>query len=322
MMNIIDEIKNRILKGGEITCEEAIALMHIGDEALNLLYAAANEIREKFMGSGVDLCTIMNAKSGRCSEDCKYCAQSAHYQTGIDEYALLSYEEILERALEMEGEGAHRFSLVTSGRGMTEEDFERLLMIYYRLSQDTNLKLCASHGIISYEQAVRLKQMGVSMYHHNIETSSRYYKEICSTHTYQDRIDTIKNVQRAGLTLCCGGIIGMGETIKDRIQMVFEIKALGIKSIPINILNPVKGTPLQNTEKISPKEILKTLAVSRLVIPDAFIRYAGGRIALGEMQNMGFKAGVNAALVGNYLTTVGNKVKDDIEMIKNEGLEI
>lgn len=322
---MIDEVKNRILKGGEITYEEAMELMHIREDdhqALKHLYAAANEIREKMMGNGVDLCTIMNAKSGRCSEDCKYCAQSVHYQTGVQEYSLLCYDEILERALEMEREGAHRFSLVTSGRGVDEEDFKKLLSIYHRLSQDTHLKLCASHGIISYEQAIKLKEAGVSMYHHNIETSSNYYGQICSTHTYQDRIDTIKNVQRAGLALCCGGIIGMGETIEDRIHMAFEIKQLGIQSIPINILTPVKGTPLQNVDKISPKEILKILAVYRLIIPGAFIRYAGGRITLGEMQNMGFKAGVNAALVGNYLTTVGNKIKDDIEMIRCEGLEV
>ncbi|QEK11038.1 biotin synthase BioB [Crassaminicella thermophila] len=325
MKKLIEEVKKRIIDGGEITYEEALKFMGISEkdeEMLKFLFDAANIIREKFVGNKADLCTIMNAKSGRCSENCKYCAQSAHHKTGVEEYDLLDYDKILKRALEMERDGAHRFSLVTSGRGIDEQDFEKLLNIYKRLSMDTNLKICASHGIISYEQAVRLKEAGVCMYHHNVETSERFYESICSTHNYQDRIDTIKNVKKAGLDLCCGGIIGLGENIEDRVKMAFEIKGLGIKSIPINILNPIKGTPLENQEKVSALEALKTMAVYRLIIPDGYIRYAGGRIALGEMQNIGFKAGVNAALVGNYLTTIGNKIVEDVKMIKGEGFEV
>ncbi|QZY54790.1 biotin synthase BioB [Crassaminicella profunda] len=325
MKTFIKEIKERILAEGQITYEEAVKLMEIDEkdeETLTILFDAANSVREKFVGNQADLCTIMNAKSGRCSEDCKYCAQSSHYQTGVEVYDLLEYDKILKRALEMERDGAHRFSLVTSGRGMEEEDFEKLLKIYQRLKMDTNLKICASHGIISYEQAIKLKEAGVSMYHHNVETSKEFYESICTTHTYEDRINTIKNVQKAELDLCCGGIIGLGETCKDQVKMAFEIKELGIKSVPINILNAIKGTPLENNEKISPLKALKTMAVFRLVIPDGSIRYAGGRIALGEMQHVGFKAGVNAALVGNYLTTVGNKITEDIKMIKEQGFEV
>ncbi|MCT4605561.1 MAG: biotin synthase BioB [Marinisporobacter sp.] len=325
MKTFIKEIEERILAGGEITYEEAVKLMEIdekNEEILNVLFDAANRIREKFVGNEADLCTIMNVKSGRCSEDCKYCAQSSHYQTGVDVYGLLDYDKILERALEMQRDGAGRFSLVTSGRGMNGEDFEKLLKIYEKLVQDTNLKICASHGIISYEQAKKLKLAGVSMYHHNLETSKEFYGSICTTHTYEDRINTIKNVQKSGLDLCCGGIIGMGETIEDQVRMAFEIKGLGIKSVPINILNPVKGTPLEDTKKIAALESLKTMAVFRLIIPDGSIRYAGGRIALGDLQYVGFKAGVNAALVGNYLTTVGNKIVEDIEMIKKQGFKV
>ncbi|MEW9121670.1 MAG: biotin synthase BioB [Thermotaleaceae bacterium] len=325
MRLFIDEMKEKVLNGEEITYQEALKLMKIDEkdeEGLTAFYKGANEIRKKYAGNKVDLCTIMNAKSGKCSEDCKYCAQSVHYTTGVEEYGLLDYDKILDRALEMEKEGAHRFSLVTSGRGIDGEDFERLLEIYSRLKKDTNLKICASHGIITYEQAVKFKEAGVSMYHHNVETSSSYYGEICTTHSYSDRIDTIENIQKAGMELCCGGIIGMGESVEDRVKMAFEIKGLGVKSIPINILNPIAGTPLEGKRTMVPIEALKTMALYRFVIPDCYIRYAGGRMLLGDLQEVGFRAGVNAALVGNYLTTIGSKIEDDIRMVRCEGLEI
>ncbi|MDK2799229.1 MAG: biotin synthase [Clostridiales bacterium] len=320
MKDFIKKVENKIMSGQSIVFEEAVQLSET--ENIEQLFTAANRIREKFKGNKVDLCTIMNAKSGKCSENCKYCAQSAHYHTGVQEYPLISVEEALERARENEKCGAHRFSLVTSGKSLSEEDFEKVIEIYKVLRKETGMKLCASHGIISYEQAVRLKNVGVTMYHHNIETSREYFDKICDTHSYQDRINTIKNVMAAGLDICCGGIIGMGESMEDRIKMAFEIKELGIKSIPVNVLNPIKGTPMENIEPLSPEEILKIMSLFRFIIPDGFIRYAGGRNALGELQNLGFKAGVNAALVGNYLTTVGNSISQDIEMIQKEGLEV
>lgn len=325
MINKINEFTERILAGGEITKAEAFELITIEDtneEVLAALYEGANKIRTKFVGSKADLCTIMNAKSGKCSEDCKFCAQSVHYNTGVQEYELLNYESILARAKEMEECGAHRFSLVTSGKGVEDIDFDEIVEIYRRLSKDTNLKLCASHGVIDYDKAVKLKEAGVIMYHHNVETSPEFYEEICTTHSYQERVDTIKNIVDSGLEICCGGILGLGEQKKDRIDMAFEIKDMGVKSIPMNVLNPVEGTPMGGNDVLTPDEILKTLAVYRFVIPDCFIRYAGGRNALRERQNIGFRAGVNAALVGNYLTTVGNNIKEDIEMITCEGFNI
>ncbi|SHJ73439.1 biotin synthase BioB [Paramaledivibacter caminithermalis] len=325
MKKIISEVTQRILNGGEITYDEAIKLINIDEndeEILEELFCGANKIRKQFVGKKADLCTIMNTKSGKCSEDCKFCAQSAHYETGVDEYELLDYDRILERAKEMEKSGVHRFSLVTSGKGIRDKDFEKIVDIYKKLSRDTNLKLCASHGIVNYEQATKLKEAGVSMYHHNLETSKDYYSEICTTHTYEDRIETIKNVMKAGLEICCGGIIGMGETREDRLKMAFEIKELGIKSVPLNVLNPIKGTPLEDIEVLSPNEILKTMALYRYIIPNCYIRYAGGRMALKDKQNIGFKAGVNGALTGNYLTTIGNNIKQDKEMIMCEGFEL
>lgn len=318
------DITDRILKGGKIKTEEALKLININEddmESLESLFQGANAIRKRFVGKKADLCTIMNTRSGKCSEDCKFCARSSHYKTGVDEYELLDYDKILERAKEMEEAGVHRFSLVTSGRGMQNKDFEAIVEIYQKLSRDTNLKLCASHGIIDYDQAIRLKEAGVQMYHHNVEACKDYYSDICTTHTYEDRIDTIEAVMNSGLEICCGGILGMGETKEDRIKMAFEIKDLGVKSVPLNVLSPIKGTPLEDTELLSPNEILKTMALYRYIIPDCYIRYAGGRMALKEKQNIGFKAGVNGALTGNYLTTIGNNIKQDKEMIICEGFD-
>ncbi|MCY6370796.1 biotin synthase BioB [Clostridium ganghwense] len=326
MKEFIINIKEKILNGGSIEFEEALKIINIDgndSETLGVLFEGANQIRKRFLGNKVDLCTIINGKSGRCSEDCKYCAQSAHYNTGVKEYKLLKYEEILDRALEVQGQGAHRFSIVTSGKGISsEEELDKLVEIYSRLRKDTTLNLCASHGIVSYEQLKRLREAGVSMYHHNIETSSSNYSNICTTHTYEDRIKTVKNVQKSGMDICCGGIIGMGESAEDRVKMAFEIKELGIKSVPINVLTPIKGTPCENIEILLPLQILKTMSVFRYIIPDAYIRYAGGRMALKDKQALGFRAGVNAALVGNYLTSIGSKIEDDKEMISCLGLEI
>ncbi|KNF07531.1 biotin synthase [Gottschalkia purinilytica] len=325
MISYIEKLTNEILNGRKITYEEALNLINIDNNdlgILNVLFENANKIRDKFNGKKADLCTIMNAKSGKCSENCTFCAQSSHYNTGVEEYPLVSYDDAYKRAKEMEAKGAHRFSLVTSGRGMTDKELEDIIDIYKRLKENTTINLCTSLGIISYEQAKKLVEAGVTMYHHNVETSSDYYKNVCTTHSYDERIETIRNVKKAGMEVCCGGIIGMGESIEDRIKMAFEIRELEVESIPINILNPIKGTPLENNESLEPMEILKTMAVYRFIIPKSYIRYAGGRMLLEDTQNIGLRAGVNALLVGNYLTTIGNDIDQDKKMVEEEGLEI
>lgn len=326
MKKFIEEVIQKILDGNEISYDEALKLINIDEkntEILDLFFSGANKIREKYVGNKANLCTIMNAKSGRCSEDCKYCAQSVHYNTGVTEYSLLNYDEILERALEVQVLGVHKFSLVTSGRGIScDEEMNKLVEIYTRLNKDTNLKLCASHGILTFEQLSKLKQAGVSTYHHNVETSSDNYKNICTTHDYEERIKTIKNAVKVGLEVCCGGIFSMGESKDDRVKMAFEIKSLGITSIPLNILMPIKGTPYEDLKVISPLEIIKTMALFRYIIPNSYIRYAGGRMALKDKQSLGFNAGINAALVGNFLTTIGSNVENDKKMIINAGLDI
>lgn len=325
MKKYIVKLKNKILSGKEINYEEALNLISIDTNNKNnfdILLKSANEIREYFMGRKVDLCTIINAKSGKCSEDCKFCAQSSHYKTGIEEYSLLDYNEILKRAKEMESKGVHRFSLVTSGKGMTGKEFNDILNIYEGLRENTNLKLCASLGIIDYEQAKKLKSAGVTTYHHNVETSKDNFYNICTTHTYKDRIKTIEDAKRAGLDVCVGGIIGMNESKEQRLKMAFEIRELDVKSIPINILNPIKNTPMEDYDILEPMEILKTTAVFRFIIPNVYIRYAGGRLSLKGYDKIGFNGGVNSAIVGDYLTTVGNGIENDKKMIIEQGLEL
>lgn len=320
MNSLLFSIENKLKRGYTITYEEAVNLIEseVPDDEL---FSLADRICKEHKGYKVDLCSIINAKSGSCSENCKYCAQSAHYNTDIQSYPLIGIEDVLEMAKENEKEGVNRFSIVTSGGSLEEKDFQKILEMLRVLKKETGLKLCASLGSITYMQAILLKQAGLSIYHHNIETCREYYSEICDTHTYDDRIVTVKNAMKAGLEVCCGGIVGMGESMEQRIKMAFEIRELGMKSIPLNILNPVKGTPLENTRGLKPVEVLRTISFFRLIIPYADIRYAGGRISLGKHQAQGFKAGINAMMVGNYLTTTGNKIIDDLKMIRSMGLE-
>ncbi|RXM57602.1 biotin synthase BioB [Clostridium tetani] len=323
MKNIILEIEEKIYSDKDITFNEAITLFQSSyDKNLKNLLDAANRIRNKFNGNIVDLCSIMNAKSGRCSEDCKFCAQSEHYNTNTKKYNMINMSDALNLAKENKEHGINRFSLVTSGKALTSNDFEKALEIYKEINKRVNINLCASLGILSYNQLLQLKNVGVTMYHHNLETSREYYNKICTTHSYDERIETINDAKKAGLMVCSGGIIGMGETITDRIKLAFELKSLQIQSIPINILNPVKGTPLEYTKRLEQNDILKTIAIFRFINPKASIRLAGGRNLIDNSGKNCFRAGANATISGNYLTTSGNKINDDIEMIKSLGLSL
>lgn len=323
MREFIKGLERRILDGGAIEFEEAMKLASIEDiEDLEQLYNSANNIRHVFCGNEVDLCTIMNAKSGRCSEDCKFCAQSAHYKTNAEVYDLVSKEAALNLAKENEDEGVNRFSLVTSGKGLTGSDFIKVLDIYEELNKEVKMDLCASLGILRYDDLIKLRKKGIKMYHHNLETSREYYEEICTTHSYDERIDTINAAKKAGMTVCSGGIIGLGESLEDRVKLAFQLRYLEVKSIPVNILNPVKGTPLENSESLSQEEILKTIAIFRLVNPEALIRLAGGRNLIDEFGKNCFNTGANATITGNYLTTSGNKICDDKKMVRELKLEV
>lgn len=321
MEYFIKSMTEKVLNGDSISFEEGIKLMAV-EKDLDILLASANAIRKHYVGNQASLCTIINGKSGKCSEDCKFCAQSAHYNTGVDEYEMLDTDAIFEQAKAVEAEGVHKFSIVTSGKELLDSDLEKLIPIYERLVNETSLDICASHGILNLEQAKKLKAMGIKTYHHNVETSKKNYSKICTTHDYSERVDTIKACQEAGLDVCCGGILGLGESREDRIKMAFEVKNLDIKSIPLNFLMPIPGTPMALNEVLSIEEILKTLAVFRFVNPKAYIRYAGGRAMLEDRHIEGFSGGVNAALVGNYLTTVGSNIKQDKSLLESLGFEL
>lgn len=320
MVDIILNLESKVNNEERLSFEEAMKLSKVSD--LEALCKAADRIREKFNGNVVDLCTIMNAKSGKCSENCKYCAQSSHYKTSVDEYSLVGLEEALKLARENELCGVNRFSLVTSGRGLSGKEFEEILRIYEVLRAETKLKLCASLGILNYEQLLALNKVGVTKYHHNIEASRNYFNKICTTHSYEDRINTIENAKKAGMTICSGGIIGMGESLEDRVNMMLELSKLQVSSIPINVLNPIKGTPLEGSEPLEEGEILRTIALFRFINPKAFIRFGAGRNFLREYGKSGFTSGINATITGNYLTTSGNNIADDKAMVKELGLEV
>jgi len=271
----------------------------------------------------VVFCAIINAKSGRCSEDCAFCAQSAHHQTDITDRSLTDIRDIISYAKTLEGYGVKRLSLVSSGRGVSDDDLSRFLSIYSALKEHTRLSLCASHGIVTLKQARKLKANGVTRYHHNLETGESYFPHICTTHTYQERLATIHTALEAGLEICCGGLIGLGESVRDRIELAFTLQKLGVKSIPLNVLMPVKGTPLENNKIVSASELLKTVALFRCINPTAKIRFAGGRPLFdSQTQMQSLKYGFDALMIGDYLTKKGMDIETDIINLKNSGLRI
>ncbi|MCI5726003.1 MAG: biotin synthase BioB [Clostridium sp.] len=312
MMSINDYIE-KIKSGIMLDKEDALKLAEID---IDKLCKAADELRKYYCGNQFDICTIINGKSGRCSENCKFCAQSSHYETLAEEYPLLETEEVLRDAKYNYDNGIHRYSVVTSGRKLSDKEVDKISETYKVIKRAINIELCASHGLLTEEQFKKLKDAGVSRIHNNLETSRNNFSNVCTTHTFEDKIETIKRAQRAGLSVCSGGIIGMGETLEDRIDMALDIRALGIKSIPVNILNPIKGTPYEKIKGIDYDEICKTIAIFRFLIPDAYIRMAGGRGLLEDKGLRAFKSGANAAISGDMLTTSGITIKDDMEMLR------
>lgn len=321
--DLIFEVGKKVLNGGAISREEAIALTKIEEADIPILLGVANKVRETFTGNRVDTCEIVNARSGGCSENCKFCAQSAHHETKIEVYPLMSEEDILAAAKKAEKDGAYRFCIVTAGRGMEgDPDFNRIVNAIKRIGEETSLGRCCSLGTLQDEHVADLKAAGISRYHHNLETSRSNFNNICTTHTYDERVSTIKRIKNAGLQACSGCIIGMGETWEQRVELAFDLKELDVDSIPVNVLNSIKGTALEGSQKLKPMEILQAFAIFRLILPTKIIRYAGGREHnLGELVPLGFLSGVNGMLIGNYLTTQGKGASDDLNMVSNLGLE-
>lgn len=278
--------------------------------------------KENFKGS-VEFCSIISAKTGACSENCKYCSQSIHNHANIEIHPMLSVEEVKKAAISAKERGATRFAIVTSGRKLSGRDFETVLEMIKTVANIEGLKCCACLGLLVEEQMKKIKEAGCDRYNHNINTSENYYDKICTTHKFQDRINTVKLAEKCGMTNCTGVIIGMGEDRVDRINMALTLKELKPKSVPINFLNPIKGTPLENYEdKIDEEEILKTICIFRIILPDVYLRYAGGRTTRfsDEYQKLGLYAGINALIVGNYLTTAGATKEHDAKLLNELGL--
>lgn len=319
-MSVTEDLKEKVLSGGTITRDEAIALWK---EPIEALGKAADEIRRKFCGDSFDMCTIINGKSGCCPEDCKYCAQSAHYGIGgTESYGLLSTEEILKEAKYNDEKGVLRFSIVTSGKRLSESEVDRLCETIRAIRRETSLQVCVSLGLLDEEQFMKLKAAGASRVHCNLETSRRYFPQVCTTHTYDEKIGTIRSAERAGLELCSGGIMGLGETAEDRIDMVITARELGVRSVPVNLLNPIKGTPYENNEILTAEEAARCVAVFRFLIPDGNIRLAGGRGLLEDKGKICFESGANAAISGDMLTTAGITVDTDKKLLDELGYKV
>ena len=285
---------------------------------LSELIQIADRIREDSIGARLDLCAILNAKSGLCSQDCKFCSQSAHHKTKVEAYPLKKSEEIVKAARRAKYIGAGRFGIVTSGNRLLDKELNEISESIKEIRKNVGIKVCASLGELSKEQLLTLKKAGLSRYHHNIESSPRYFKKIVREHTFSDRLRTIKAAKAVGLEVCSGGIIGMGETFNDRLQMALILKELGVDSVPINILVPIKGTPLENIKPLSPQEAIRTIAIFRIILKDKTVKIAAGReSALKDFQGTAFMAGANGMIIGGYLTIKGNSVKADHKLIKD-----
>jgi biotin synthase len=321
MEQIVEALKRRAVAKRDLGLEEGIALFRYGREKPFELIAAAAEIREYFKGKRVNLCGIINAKSGLCPEDCAFCAQSVRYATGAPEYPFIGKEAIIQGARQAKATGAHMFGIITSGtRVKSEEEWDE---IYGAVSEMNKLgiKPCVSLGMLDINRARKLKEAGLFRYHHNLETARSYFDTICTTHAYQENIDTIMAAQSAGLSTCSGGIIGMGESMEQRIELAITLKELNVDCIPFNILNPRQGTPLQDMEHLPPLELLVTIAIFRFILPNKDIKLCGGKETnLRQLLPLGIVAGCNSLMIGNYLTTAGRSPELDIEMVRDLGL--
>ena len=323
MRKEIQKIGDKVLEGGSVSMKEILPLLEAKGPDVMDLVAVANRVRVEFNGNEIDLCSLLNAKSGKCSEDCAFCAQSAHYQTDAPTYPLMNADQMVKEAREAQKRRTGRFCLISSGRQLNDKEFEVILSGLNRIRKETTLDLDCSLGTLSEERAEALKRVGVTRYNHNLETAESHFSKICTTHSFQDRVQTIEVLKGQGFSICCGGIIGLGESPQQRLELAFSVRQLGIECIPFNILNPRPGTPLEHSESIPPIEIIKTISLFRLVLPKGTIKIAGGRETnLRDLQSLALLAGANGLIVGNYLTTPGRNAEDDLTMIRDVGFQI
>lgn len=300
-------------------------LLELYELPIEELIEISSKVTKENFEEEVEFCSIISAKTGQCQENCKYCSQSAHNKAKVHVHPLLSIEEVKKAAISAKENGATRFCIVTSGRVPTGEDFDKIIDMIKEVASIDGLHSCCSLGILEEDQVKRMKEAGVERYNHNLNTSNSYHGEICTTHNFEDRVKTVKLIQKYGIEACTGVIIGMGETRRQRVEMAMELAELNPKSVPINFLNPIEGTPFGNMEsEIDEEEILKTICIFRIALPKSLLRYAGGRTTRfsEEYQKLGIKAGINALLVGNYLTTTGTTPEQDVELVEELGLSV
>ena len=315
---MLETLVQKALEGEDITREEALDLAEVVDPMA--LFFGANMIREEKRGNKADLCSIASAKTGACPEDCRYCAQSSAANTQIQTHPLISRDEIAQRARRAKAHGAGRFCIVTSGKRASSGELESIAGMASAI-RDEDMKPCATLGLLDANELAMLKKAGLHRYHHNLETSRRFFPEICSTHTYDQKLETIAAAKEAGLSICSGGIFGLGETWEDRIDMALELRELDVDSVPINFLVPVKGTPLGEAEPLRPFEALSIVSIYRFLLPEKEIRVCGGRVqTLGEFNSMVFMAGADGLLTGDCLTVSGRDPADDMKLVREYGL--
>jgi len=316
-------VADKVLGGEEITREEALAVLQSSDDELLAVLQAAYRVRKEYFGKKVSLHVLKNAKSGACPEDCAFCSQSKSATTDVEEYAMESADEIVSGAKEAESMEALRYCVVTSSRAPSENEMEIICEAAGRIKEkNPQLELCASMGFLTEEKARRLKEAGVDRFNHNLETSENFYPSICSTHKFEDRVETAKTVKKAGLDLCCGGLIGMGESLEDRVDLGIMLKKLDTDSAPINFLDPRPGTGMEGKERLTPNDCLRTLAMFRFILADSEVRIAGGReTCLRDLQPLSLYP-ANSMFTNGYLTTGGQNFDDDRKMIEDAGFEV
>ncbi len=319
MKNRLEMLKEKVLNGYQLYKKEALFL---AEQPLEELCKAADEIRRAFCGNAFDLCTIINGKSGKCSENCKYCAQSSFYQTHVESYPLLGTEELVQQAEYNSQRGVPRYSIVTSGKKLNSEEVEQVCESIRQIKKSVNISVCVSFGLLEEEDFRKIKEAGAERVHNNLETSEVYFPKVCTTHTWQDKIRALKNARAAGMSVCSGGIMGLGETMEDRIDLALTLQNLGVNSVPINMLNPIPGTPYEKNPKLTEEDMRRIIAVFRFILPKSFIRLAGGRGLMEDQGRNCFRSGANAAITGDMLTTAGITIRRDMEMLKELGYQV
>jgi biotin synthase len=322
MIFMIKEYESKIISGIPLEREEACRLATEGTVTLPELFTSADNIRKTFIGNDIEFCAIVNAKSGACPEDCAYCAQSSKSRTGVEIYPFIGKDAVMRQALEAQRGGVRRFSIVSSGKKPSKKDLKSIAQTLQEIKK-AGLGVCASLGLLKKDELSYLRDYGLERCHNNLEASEHFFPSICSTHSYREKIQTLESARSVGLSVCSGGIFGMGESWMDRIDLAFALRDLEIDSAPINFLNPIKGTRLDHLPPLMPEEALKVISIFRFILPKKEIRVCGGRIqTLGDRHALIFKAGADSVMTGNYLVTAGRTYEDDLTLLKTEGLRV